>query len=122
MGGSNNTPFSTPFELSEIEISTTLKELASNCDKDARTMIFSHFPPFNCKCDDIGDDTHVGSHSLTDFIVRNQPNLVLCSHIHEGGGKKDKIGDTTILNIGRLSQGHAYLLDTNDKELIKRYP
>jgi Icc-related predicted phosphoesterase len=80
-----------------------------------------HFPPKDTKCDMIAGGVHVGSQALREFIGKRQPDLVLCSHIHECGGKEDTIGKTRVLNIGRLSDGRAYKLDVDDSISVEFY-
>ena len=67
--------------------------------KGRKLVVIFHMPPYKTKVDDIYG-SHVGSKSYTDFIKDEQPDLVLCGHIHEGFGKHDKIGKSTIVNPG----------------------
>ena len=62
-GGSNPTPFHTPFELSEEEIYKQLKNLVTST-KNKRIIMLIHMPPKDTACDAIRDGTHVGSSSL----------------------------------------------------------
>ncbi|MFH0863447.1 MAG: metallophosphoesterase [Candidatus Altiarchaeota archaeon] len=114
-GGSNATPFATPFEYSEADIAKSLNDLYDLSDKDAKTIVVAHFPPKDTKCDVIAGGVHVGSQALRDFIDAKRPELVLCAHIHEAGGLEDNIKKTKILNLGRLSDGRAYVLDAGDE-------
>ena len=45
--------------------------------------------------------------------------MVICSHIHEGGRASDRVGPTFVQNLGRLSEGVAYVLDTENNVSIK---
>ena len=108
-GGSNPTPFGTPFEFSEEEIYRKLKALLSSTKK--KKVLLVHFPPKDTACDVITSGAHVGSASLRKVIEETQPALVLCSHIHESGGREDRIGKTRVMNIGKLSDGRAYMLE-----------
>lgn len=116
-GGSNPTPFDTPFELSEDEILNDLSFLMDKVGEGNKSVLLVHFPPYNTLCDEIGDGKHVGSASLRQVIEEKKPDLVLCSHIHECGGKTDTVGETVVYNIGRITQGYAYLLDMDTLEL-----
>lgn len=118
-GGSNVTPFNTPFEYPESDIAKSLEDLYALADKDARTIVLAHFPPKDTECDMIAGGVHVGSQALRDFIEAKRPELVLCSHIHEAGGAKDNIKKTSIVNIGRLSEGRAYILDMGDEITVE---
>ncbi|MBU0761817.1 MAG: metallophosphoesterase [Candidatus Altiarchaeota archaeon] len=118
-GGSNPTPFNTPFEYPEEEILTCLNQLFDKVDKDAKVVLVVHAPPYDTKCDLVPTGAHVGSKSVRKIIEDKKPGLVLCSHIHESGGKEDKIGETRILNIGRMSEGNAYILNLENLEIIR---
>jgi uncharacterized protein len=120
-GGSNVTPFNTPFEHSEAEITKSLNSLYEKIEKGAKTIVLTHFPPKNTKCDIIPGGIHVGSQALRDVIEAKKPELVLCSHIHESGGAQDRIKDTRVLNLGRLSEGRAYVMDVENEISIGLY-
>jgi uncharacterized protein len=111
LGGSNPTPFNTPFELSEEEIMKDLENLHKSVSEGSDVVLAVHAPPYGTKCDQVPDGTHVGSKSVRAIIEDKKPKMVICSHIHESGGQTDMIGETQIINLGRLSDGHAYMLD-----------
>jgi len=115
-GGSNPTPFGTPFEYSEEEIYTQVKNLLSST-KNKKTILMVHSPPKDTACDVIKNGAHVGSSSLRKVIEEDSPDLVLCSHIHESAGKEDKIRKTRVLNVGRISEGWAYMLDIDGEDI-----
>ncbi|MCX6695169.1 MAG: metallophosphoesterase [Candidatus Altiarchaeota archaeon] len=110
LGGSNPTPFGTPFESSEEEIYEKLKNMITST-KNKRVILMVHAPPKDTKCDQIKNGAHVGSASVRKIIEEYKPELVLCSHIHESGGGEDYLGKTRVLNLGRLSEGRAYMLE-----------
>ena len=112
LGGSNPTPFNTPFEQSEKEIEDALKALEQRCDCSEKKILMSHVPPYATECDRIGQNLHVGSHALKEHIEKNRPDMVICGHIHEAGGSSELVGKTMIHNIGRVSQDNAFILDT----------
>jgi len=98
IGGCSKTPFHTPQEYSEKEISQILNNLA--VPKEAQTHILvSHAPPHNTKLDKVLIGFHVGSKAVRKFIEDSQPDLVVCGHIHEARGA-DRIGKTLIINPG----------------------
>ncbi len=108
IGGSNITPFSTIWELSENEIWEILVENYQDGD-----IVLSHAPPRNTKVDKTFVGTHAGSKSLRKFIEEKQPPLVICGHIHEAMGI-DEIGRTLIVNPGPLSRGHYAIIDFDE--------
>ncbi|ODS39611.1 MAG: hypothetical protein A7315_10715 [Candidatus Altiarchaeales archaeon WOR_SM1_79] len=120
LGGSNPTPFKTPFELSEDEIYGKLKSTADEVDT-AEFIVMSHFPPKDTACDEIQGGFHVGSEALRRFIEEYSPKLAVSSHIHENGGREDKVGDTKIANIGRVSERNCGVIELPgaDIELFK---
>ncbi|MFH1403123.1 MAG: metallophosphoesterase [Candidatus Altiarchaeota archaeon] len=122
LGGSNPTPFGTPFELSEEEIYSSLKDMFESVKGDGRPFVlFTHFPPKDTDCDEIPGKLHVGSTSLRRIIEEYGPKIALCSHIHESGGRQDNIGDTTVYNVGRISDGRALVLEISNEITVKPY-
>jgi len=106
IGGSNPTPFGTPFELSEEEIWETLR---TAMEPDA--ILVSHAPPRGY-VDVVRSGDHVGSSSVRRIIEEFEPPLALCGHIHEARGVV-KHGRTTIVNPGAARDGHSALVDVD---------
>lgn len=114
-GGSNITPFQTPTEFSESEISENLMRgytqgmeyiaLATPLHRCKIPMILiSHAPPRGTRVDRLRNGRHVGSTAVRSFIEKYQPELCITGHIHEARGE-DILGKTRILNPGMLQQG-----------------
>jgi len=120
-GGSNTTPFNTPFEYNEDDIRKSLDSLYAQAEKGSKVIVMTHAPPKDTNCDKIQSGLHVGSTGLRGFIEERKPALVLCSHIHESGGHEDHIGPTRILNVGRVSEGRAYMLEVTDAVSLEFY-
>ncbi len=116
-GGSNSTPFNTPFEYGEDEILNHLNHLHGRIGSCDRVVLAVHAPPYGTKCDLIPSGMHVGSKSIRQFIEDKKPDLVLCAHIHESGGAEDAIGETRVINLGRITDGRAYILDFDSLEV-----
>jgi Icc-related predicted phosphoesterase len=104
LGGSNLTPFNTPFELTETEIQEELA--AASCTTEGKLILVTHAPPHGTKVDRIREGTHVGSKSIRQFIEQKEPLLVLCAHVHEGRGV-DQLGRTLVVNPGPMIKGYA---------------
>jgi len=70
------------------------------------SIFVCHVPPFGTKLDVAGIGNHVGSKAVYEFILRTQPLLVLCGHIHESPGISnscfDYIGKALCVNPGNL--------------------
>jgi Icc-related predicted phosphoesterase len=114
-------PLHTPYELSHEELMRrTAKGFAAV--KDCRVTIFCpHAPPRGTACDRLRSGEHVGSAVLRAFIEREQPDLVLCGHIHESRGL-DAIGRTQIVNPGPTAAGHYALVAVNNEVTIQLDP
>jgi len=103
VGGSLTTPFNTPNEISEDDLSSYLDEAISNLPPNIPFILVSHQPPFNTCCDRIHSGKHVGSLSLRMFIEKHQPLICFTGHIHESIGI-DTIGKTKIINPGQFGR------------------
>ncbi len=110
IGGSNVTPFSTIWELTEDEIRGILER--NYVDGD---VILSHVPPRDTKADRAHMERHVGSQALREFIEKKQPPLVVCGHIHEARSV-DRIGGTVVVNPGPLFRGYYAVIEFNEVE------
>jgi Icc-related predicted phosphoesterase len=101
LGYSNITPFNTPGEYSEQEISSALAGFEGV--KELRLVV--HFPPFNTKLDQYAPGKHAGSPALRAWVERARPEYLFCGHIHETAGMRDSLGATRCINVGK--QGYA---------------
>lgn len=104
LGGSNLTPFNTPFEITEREIKEELTALTSNIN--GNWVLVTHAPPYGTSADLTSSDTHVGSKSIREIIEHRQPLVALCGHIHEARSI-DRLGRTIVVNPGPISRGYA---------------
>jgi Icc-related predicted phosphoesterase len=112
LGGSNPTPFSTPFELSEDEIYGTLKRIMI---KGAVLVVHA---PAKGHLDKTSQMTNLGSESITKIVSEFSPPLVISAHIHEARGIEME-GETTYVNPGPASQGYAAVIDLNDEVKVE---
>ena len=93
-GGVPVTPFgSWSYDFTEEEAQSLLKD----CPPEA--VLVSHSPPFGI-LDISSRGQHLGSKAVRKIIEERSLPLVVCGHIHESGGKKATLGDTTIINAG----------------------
>lgn len=104
IGGSTFTPFGTPSEFPESAFASWLDDLWPRVRQYPNKILVSHNPPRDTLCDDIGNNVHVGSTAVREFIEENQPNICVCGHIHEARAV-DNIGRTLVVNPGQLNQG-----------------
>ncbi|MEM5806041.1 MAG: metallophosphoesterase [Candidatus Aenigmatarchaeota archaeon] len=117
--GGAKTPFNTPFEPSEGEIELGLEKSYGEIKKSAVKIQVTHAPPIRTKLDMIVSGAHVGSESVRNFIEKNQPDVAICSHIHESRGV-DELGKTKIINSGRFPEGYCGLVEVNDLEITTK--
>jgi len=113
--GGARTPFNTPYEPNDSEISSGLEKSYKDV-KDAKTKIqVTHMPPKGTKIDLIFSGAHVGSDAVREFIERKSPDAAISAHIHEAKGT-DLIGKTKIINSGRLPEGYCGLVSVGNGE------
>jgi uncharacterized protein len=62
-------------------------------------ILMTHAPPFNTALDELVDG-HCGNKSIRDFIKATKPHVAFAGHIHENAGRKDRIGNTLVINPG----------------------
>jgi Icc-related predicted phosphoesterase len=104
LGGSNYTPFNTPYEFSEHELSTLLSAGFAQLAGVKNFILVSHTPPVQTNTDRLANGNHVGSMAVRTFIEKKQPLVCLTGHIHESRGQ-DYIGRTLVLNPGMMKDG-----------------
>jgi len=99
LGGSNPTPFNTPFELSDDAALALLQSFPPNL-----AILASHAPPFGTACDLASDRSHIGSRPVRKFIEEKRPRLTVSGHVHESRGT-DSLNGCPVANVGPASQG-----------------
>lgn len=99
LGGSNNTPFSTPLEFDEASLSRFLEKGYREIKDAEFKILVSHPPPYGI-LDATPSGEHVGSKALKDFLSadENEVNVVVCGHAHEAKGAA-KLKNTAIINV-----------------------
>ncbi|HEX7628083.1 MAG TPA: metallophosphoesterase [Candidatus Methanoperedens sp.] len=108
LGGSNPTPFNTPFELSEKKISEYVGTLLGR--SKGRMILLSHAPPKNTT--DKLPHGNVGSESLARYVGRF--DLIVCGHIHEARGIV-RVNGTQVVNPGMASKGQGAIITIGEK-------
>jgi Icc-related predicted phosphoesterase len=103
LGYSNITPFDTPGEFTEEEITRRLEKFA-----DLKPLVLiCHAPPLNTALDRVKEGLHAGSRAVGEFIQKHQPPYFFCGHIHEAEGVVIQMGATRAQNVGKP----GYLLE-----------
>lgn len=114
-GGSNPTPFKTPLEFEEVEIYDQAKKALEEVKDSKVTLFVTHAPPLDTSTDVLPSGDHVGSTSIRKIIEELNPTINVCGHIHESRSS-DKIGNTTVINPGMTSEGHACVINIDDSD------
>lgn len=105
-------PLRTPYELSDQELEERIARGFAAVEA-CRVIVFCpHAPPAGTACDRLPGGEHVGSTVIRAFVEREQPDLVLCGHIHEARAV-DAIGASRIVNPGPVSAGHYALVEVD---------
>ncbi len=110
LGGGIEFRHNTPVEYTEAQFASALEGLLDN-----DTILVSHTPPYDTVADITSAGVHAGSKSVRDAILKHQPKACLCGHIHEASGSQ-MLGNTLLLKIQPLKDGHAVLLDLDTRE------
>lgn len=78
----------------------SLRHIYSRIPNDTDILI-THGPPHGV-CDLDLDGRHIGSRELRDRVVKVQPRLLICGHIHGAYGT-GQIGETLVANVSRVN-------------------
>lgn len=116
-----HSPLHTPYELSEDELERRISEGFSTVRECAVKVFCPHPPPRGTACDRLPSGEHVGSTAVRSFVEREQPDVVLCGHIHEARGV-DRIGATQIVNPGPAGAGHYAIVDIDETVTVRLDP
>lgn len=88
------TPFgSWSFDLTEAQAATLLDA----CPDGA--VVVSHSPPHGV-LDVTSRGSHAGSTAVREAMERVRCPLVVCGHIHDSGGRFERLGETMVVNAG----------------------
>lgn len=93
-GGIPMTPFgSWSYDFSEEQAQELLAACPVGC------ILVTHSPPKDA-LDRSSQGKHLGSVAVREAIVRVQPQLVVCGHIHASAEQQTLIGPTRVINAG----------------------
>ena len=88
-------------ESIEEDVATELLAQTPGCD-----VFVSHTPPLGYS-DLQSDGSHEGSKSVHDAVMRDQPALCLCGHIHHSWANVEQLGPTLVHNLGPTLNWHT---------------
>ena len=93
-GGIPITPFgSWSYDFSEDEAFELL------CDCPPGCILVSHSPPKGV-LDHSSAGRSLGSQAVRETVIKKEPGLVVCGHIHGSSGQKERLGEVTVINAG----------------------
>ena len=104
------TPLHTPYELEDDAFAARAASGLADIAGCRVRVLCPHAPPLGTACDRLRSGEHVGSAELRWLVEHEQPDLVLCGHIHESRGE-DVVGVTRIVNPGPAASGHGALVE-----------
>jgi uncharacterized protein len=110
LGGSNPTPFGTPFEVDDREASGLLEAAWPAVARARVRVLVSHAPPRDTTLDLTRMRMHAGSIAVRAFLEEHDVTLCLCGHIHEARGEA-RVGPARCVNLGALKSGSYALVD-----------
>ena len=88
------TPFGAwSFDFTEEEAAQMLAACPSGC------VLITHSPP-KAAVDRSSRGDSLGSVSVRDTVLRVQPRLVVCGHIHACSGQMEQVGGVPVVNAG----------------------
>lgn len=83
--------------LTEEEIFETAKNVKKGSGKK---VLITHVHPSGTEMEKFSNFIP-GSEGLKKAIDEEQPDIVLCGHVHEAEGIEEKIGKTRLINVGK---------------------
>jgi preprotein translocase subunit SecD len=101
VGGSNPTPFGTPFELTDKQIDDVLNSAMKKMEKSVHNILLCHAPPYGTLDKPAGE--HVGSQSIRKHM--KSFDLVCCAHIHESRGIMEVDGEPNVFVVINKQSG-----------------
>lgn len=110
IGGSNKTPFETPFEHQEEEIEKIADGILAKMNKNRWNILISHAPPYGY-LDEVAPDVHVGCHTVAKILP--EFDIICCGHIHEQKGIVH-IGHRVCVNPGDAHSGNYAVMTLSD--------
>lgn len=111
-------PLQTPYELADEELERRIERGFAEISDSPVVVFCPHAPPARTACDQLSSGEHVGSEVIRAFVEREQPDLVLCGHIHEARAT-DRIGRSQIVNPGPVADGHYAIAEIDQGVLVR---
>lgn len=107
VGGGLQTPYRTPYEISDEDYQAKVDRLGSV------DILFAHIPPAVPEIcyDVVARRSERGSVALLNYIQEVQPRYLLHGHVHQPLAPRTTIGKTEVINVGHFrSRQQPYTL------------
>tara|TARA_Y100000310_G_C20596154_1_gene770617 strand:- start:355 stop:975 length:621 start_codon:yes stop_codon:yes gene_type:complete len=88
------------FQLGEEEIFDLIKKGYERIKGMKKKILVTHVHPSGTLMENFSN-IFPGSDGVKKAIDTFKPDVILCSHVHEAEGIEEKIGKTTVLNVGK---------------------
>jgi hypothetical protein len=86
------------FKNESEQVFKELKKAHDKIKKLKKKIMITHSPPQGSLIEKMG---FPGSYGVRKAIDKFNPDVLICGHIHEGGGLIEKIGKTKVMNVSR---------------------
>lgn len=88
-------------QISEEEIFSLLKKGFEKIKDSKKKVMVTHVHPSNTKIGKFGHPlVREGSKGINKAVKQFQPDILICSHVHEASGIEEKLGKTRVINVG----------------------
>ncbi|MCK5025539.1 MAG: metallophosphoesterase family protein [Nanoarchaeota archaeon] len=91
------------FQLDEDEIFETLNKGFEKIRYLNKKIMVTHVHPTGTKMEKF-TNIFPGSKGIRKAIDNFQPDIMLCSHVHEAEGIEEMVGNTKVINVGKFGK------------------
>ena len=116
-GHSLVTPFNTPCEVYENDLSAYINKAYSN-HMGEESVLIVHQPPYDSNTDILKNGGPSGSKEVRNFIKTKKPLLCLTGHIHESPAI-EHFFETVLINPGPFFDGRYAFVKINKNEVVE---
>lgn len=92
------------FQLPEKELLDVLKKGFAKVKNKKTKIMVTHVHPEGTLMGKLGHISVPGSSAVRRFIEDEQPDIAICSHVHEAEGIEESIGKTRVVNVGKFGK------------------
>jgi len=88
------------FQVNDKEMYDTLRKGFDQIHSAYKKIMVTHVHPSNTLMEKL-TTIFPGSDAIRKAIEKFQPDIAICSHVHEAEGIEEKIGKTRVINVGK---------------------